>query len=107
MTQFAPMARYRITRESLLDGTHHARIRADQGAHVTFMPDGERRVQVLDILAQAPRPERIWVFGYTHAIISSTPSSTCASWASAIAGWRHWNGACVRCAMRLRLRRAL
>lgn len=58
------MARYRITRESLLDGSHHARIRADQGAHVSFMPDEERRVQVLDILAQAPRPERIWVFGY-------------------------------------------
>lgn len=58
------MARYRITRESLLDGTHHARIRADQGPHVTFMPDEERRVDVTKILAQAPQPERIWVFGY-------------------------------------------
>ena len=58
------MARYRITRESLLDGTHHARIRADQGSHVTFMPDEERRVDVTKILAQAPQPERIWVFGY-------------------------------------------
>ena len=59
-----PMARYRITRESLLDGSHHARIRADQGPHVAFMPDEERCVQVAEILAQAPQPERIWVFGY-------------------------------------------
>lgn len=64
MTQSAPMARYRITRESLLDGSHHARIRADQGAQVTFMPAEERRAQVLGALTQAPQPERIWVFGY-------------------------------------------
>ena len=58
------MARYRITRESLLDGSHHARIRADQGSHVTFMPDDERCTHVAQIFAQAPQPERIWVFGY-------------------------------------------
>lgn len=57
------MARYRITRESLLDGSHHARIRADQ-PHVTFMPDAERRAHVPQTLARAPQPRRIWVFGY-------------------------------------------
>ncbi|HET7598337.1 MAG TPA: gamma-glutamylcyclotransferase [Burkholderiales bacterium] len=58
------MARYRITRESLLDGSHHARIRADQGPHVRWMPDEERRMDVAKILAQAPQPNRVWVFGY-------------------------------------------
>jgi cation transport protein ChaC len=57
-------ARYRITRESLLDGSHLARIRADQGSHVGFMSDEERRAQVAQILAETPQPERIWVFGY-------------------------------------------
>ena len=57
------MARYRITRESLLDGTHHARIRADQ-PHVAFMSDEERCVQIAQILSLAPRRERIWIFGY-------------------------------------------
>lgn len=56
--------RYRITRESLLDGSHHARIRADQGPHVTFMSDEERRAHVAHTLAEAPQPGRIWVFGY-------------------------------------------
>jgi cation transport protein ChaC len=57
-------ARYRITRESLLDGSHHARIRADQGSHVTFMSDEERCAHVARTLAEAPKPRRIWVFGY-------------------------------------------
>jgi len=64
MTKSWLMARYRITRESLLDGSHHARIRLDQGAHVTFMSDEERCAHLADILAQATQPGRIWVFGY-------------------------------------------
>jgi cation transport protein ChaC len=58
------MTRYRITRESLLDGSHHARIRVDQGPHVTFMSDEERCAHVAQALACAPKPDRIWVFGY-------------------------------------------
>jgi len=57
------MTKYRITRENLLDGSHHARVRAGQ-AHVRFMTDEERRAQIAEILARAPRPGRIWVFGY-------------------------------------------
>jgi glutathione-specific gamma-glutamylcyclotransferase len=58
------MANYRITRESLLDGSHHARLRADQGPHVGHMSDQEREMQVAQILACAPQPDCIWVFGY-------------------------------------------
>lgn len=58
------MQKYRITRESLLDGSHHARIRAGQGPHVRYMTDEERSRQVAEMLAHAPRAGRIWVFGY-------------------------------------------
>lgn len=58
------MPKYRITRESLLDGSHHARVRAGQGAHVRFMTDEERGTHVAEILARAPKPGRIWVFAY-------------------------------------------
>jgi len=55
--------KYLITRESLLDGSHHARVRAGQ-AHIRFMTDEERRRHVAEMLARAPQPKRIWVFGY-------------------------------------------
>jgi glutathione-specific gamma-glutamylcyclotransferase len=58
------MKKYRITRESLLDGSHHARVRAGQGAPAGYMTDEERIAQVAQILAAAPQPGRIWVFGY-------------------------------------------
>lgn len=58
------LKKYLITRESLLDGSHHARVRAGQGPHVRYMADEERRRHVAEMLARAPRPKRIWVFGY-------------------------------------------
>lgn len=58
------MTKYRITRESLLDGSHHARFRAGQSPSVRYMTDEERRTQVAEILARAPRREPIWVFAY-------------------------------------------
>jgi cation transport protein ChaC len=64
MSQSGLMTKYRITRESLLDGSHHARVRAGQGAHVRFMTGEERSMHVSEILARAPQPRRIWVFGY-------------------------------------------
>jgi cation transport protein ChaC len=64
MSKFGAMAKYRITRESLLDGSHHARVRVGQPPHVRFMTDEERRRHVAEMLARAPRPGRIWVFGY-------------------------------------------
>ncbi len=68
MSQFAWMTKFRITRESLLDGSHHARIRASQDPRVRYMTDEERSHQVAGILARAPRPGRIWVFGYGSLI---------------------------------------
>jgi len=65
MSQSGSMKKkYLITRESLLDGSHHARVRAGQGPHVRYMTDEERRRHVAEMLALAPRPKRIWVFGY-------------------------------------------
>ena len=58
------MTRYRITRESLLDGSHHARVRAGQGPNVRFMSDEERAADIAVTLSRAPQPGNTWVFGY-------------------------------------------
>jgi cation transport protein ChaC len=58
------MDKYMITREALLDGSHHARLRAGQDSRVRYMTDEERAADVRQTLARAPRPDRIWVFGY-------------------------------------------
>lgn len=62
------MARLRLTRESLLDGTLHASVRALLGPGARFATDAERSEQVLAILARAPRPGRIWVFAFGSLI---------------------------------------
>ena len=46
MSKSGLMKKYLITRESLLDGSHHARVRAGQGAHVRYMTDEERNALV-------------------------------------------------------------
>ena len=56
--------RYRLTRESLLDGSHHARIAPAYGPNFRFMTDAERAAHIEGILARAPRPGSVWVFGY-------------------------------------------
>lgn len=58
------MASLKLTRESLLDGTLHASVRAVLGPNVRFMTDAERVAQVQAILASAQRPDRIWVFAF-------------------------------------------
>jgi len=58
------MTEYRITRESLLDGSHHARVRAGQGPLVRYMTHEERTAHVTEMLARAPQPGHTWVFGY-------------------------------------------
>ncbi len=58
------MASLRLTRESILDGTLHASVRALLGPGARFATDAERREQVQEILARAPRPGRIWVFAF-------------------------------------------
>ena len=62
------MAGLRLTRESILDGTLHASVRALLGPEARFATDTERRDQVRAILASAPRPGRVWVFAFGSLI---------------------------------------
>jgi|RhiMethySRZTD1v2_1073278.scaffolds.fasta_scaffold73244_4 cation transport protein ChaC len=56
--------RYKLTRESLLDGSHYARISAAYGPNFRFMTDAERAAHIDGILARAPHRGSVWVFGY-------------------------------------------
>lgn len=62
------MAGLRLTRQSILDGTLHASVRALLGPDARFATDAERRAQVQAILDRAPRPDRIWVFAFGSLI---------------------------------------
>ncbi len=62
------MAGVKLTRESILDGTLHASVRAVLGPTVRFMTDAERAAQVHAILARAPRAGRVWVFAFGSLI---------------------------------------
>lgn len=58
----------KLTRESILDGTFHAAVRAGLGPDVRFVTDAEREAQVAAVLARAPRPGRVWVFAFGSLI---------------------------------------
>ena len=62
------MAALRLTRDSILDGSLHASVRAVLGPEVRFMTDAERARQINDMLAAAPRPGRVWVFAFGSLI---------------------------------------
>jgi cation transport protein ChaC len=62
------MAKLALTRESILDGSLHASVRAVLGPDVPFMTDDERRTQVARMLEQAPDPGRVWVFAFGSLI---------------------------------------
>ena len=62
------MSQVKLTRESILDGTLHASVRALIGPAEPFMTDAERRAQVNAMLARAPRPGRVWVFAFGSLI---------------------------------------
>ncbi len=62
------MSGVKLTRESILDGTLHASVRAVLGPKVRFMSDTERADQVQAMLARAPRPRRVWVFAFGSLI---------------------------------------
>ena len=62
------MAQIKLTRESILDGTLHASVRAMFGPAEPFMTDADRQAQVDAILARAPRPGRVWVFAFGSLI---------------------------------------
>jgi cation transport protein ChaC len=58
----------KLTRETILSGAVREAARAILGPGVRFMTDEERTAQVREMLAQAPNPERIWVFGFGSLI---------------------------------------
>ena len=58
----------KLTRETILDGSLRASSRALLGPMARFMTDDERSWQIRQMLARAPRRDRIWVFGYGSLI---------------------------------------
>ena len=58
------MNELKLTRESILDGSLRASSRKLLGQSTPSMSDEERTLQVRATLARAPRPDRVWVFGY-------------------------------------------
>ena len=62
------MATLKVTRESILSGELLASARELLGAHTRFMTAEERERQVGSFIAQAPRRDRVWVFGYGSLI---------------------------------------
>lgn len=58
------MKRVELTRETILDGTLHAAVRAALGPNTRFLTDEERADQVAAMLARAPRRGRVWVFAF-------------------------------------------
>lgn len=62
------MAQLTLTRESILDGTLHASVRAILGPEVRLQSDEARRAQIEAMLERAPDPRRIWVFAFGSVI---------------------------------------
>ncbi|MGA7986078.1 MAG: gamma-glutamylcyclotransferase [Burkholderiales bacterium] len=62
------MSKLKLTRENILNGTLHASARELLGPGVRFMTEEERKQSVHAMLALAPKPERVWVFGYGSLI---------------------------------------
>lgn len=62
------MSRVKLTRESILDGSLHAAVRAVMGAETTWMTDAEREAQVRGFLDAAPDPAQVWVFAFGSLI---------------------------------------
>jgi len=54
----------KLTREFILDGSLHAVVRATLGPGTRFLTDAEREAQIAAMLAAAPQPGRVWVFGF-------------------------------------------
>lgn len=58
----------KLTRESILDGSLHAVVRATLGPDARFLTDEERDAQVREMLARAPRSGRVWIFAFGSLI---------------------------------------
>jgi cation transport protein ChaC len=62
------MSGVKLTRESLLDGSFAAAVRAHAPPGMRYMTDRERRADIDAMLDLAPRPRRIWVFAFGSLI---------------------------------------
>lgn len=62
------MTKLTLTRESILAGTLRASATQLLGPGTKFMTDEERTRQIGEMLARAPDPERVWVFGFGSLI---------------------------------------
>ena len=62
------MSSLKLTRESILDGTLHESAKALLGPGVRFMTPEERAHSIRQMLACAPRPRRVWIFGFGSLI---------------------------------------
>lgn len=62
------MTKLKLTRETILDGSLRAASIALLGPGQKYMTDEERTRHIGEMLASAPWPERIWVFGFGSLI---------------------------------------
>lgn len=62
------MSGVKLTRQSLLDGSFAAAVRAHAPPGMRYMTDEERAADIDAILAAAPERRRIWVFGFGSLI---------------------------------------
>lgn len=62
------MSGVKLTRQSILDGSIQASVRALLGPGVRLMSDAERSEQIETMLRVAPQPGQIWVFAFGSLI---------------------------------------
>ena len=62
------MSGIKLTRDTILDGSFAAAIRATLGPGVRYMSAEERADQIAAMRARAPHPGRIWVFAFGSLI---------------------------------------
>lgn len=62
------MSGFKLTRETILDGSFRAASRALHPPGTRFMTEEERTAQIDAVLASAPDPTNVWVFGYGSLI---------------------------------------
>ena len=62
------MPRLALTRDTILDGSLHASVRAVLGPDVPFMSDADRAAQIESMLALACDPAHVWVFAFGSLI---------------------------------------
>ena len=62
------MSGVKLTRDTILDGSFAAAVRATMGPGVRYMTAEERTAQIGGMLEKSPRPDRVWVFGFGSLI---------------------------------------